>query len=167
MEFEIAATADGPALLHSSAVLSPGPRDGAILAQGVASMRALPPGAYIVRAKVTSGSDGIGEVRRAFAVTEAPRAVAGTGGATPTVVGRPSGVRPVARLPISPRRRSRSTRCSPRPFLACFSIASPTGPMRPRRRFRELIDRARTKGPGGLVVTDAEAAAAAERSSKA
>ena len=160
VEFEIAATADGPALLHSSAVLSPGPRDGSILAQGVASMRALPPGSYIVRAKVTSGSDGIGEVRRAFAVTEAPRAVAGTGGATPTVVGRPSGVRPVARLPISAAPPFALDQVLAAPVLGVFLDRVAERPDAAAPPFRELIDRARTKGPGGLVVTDAEAAAA-------
>ena len=160
VEFEIAATADGPALLHSSAVLSPGPRDGSILAQGVASMRALPPGSYIVRAKVTSGRDGIGEVRRAFAVTEAPRAVAGTGGATPTVVGRPSGVRPVARLPISAAPPFALDQVLAAPVLGVFLDRVAERPDAAAPPVRELIDRARTKGPGGLVVTDAEAAAA-------
>lgn len=160
VEFEIAATADGPALLHSSAVLSPGPREGSILAQGVASMRALPPGPYILRAKVTSGKEGIGEVRRAFAVTEAPRTVAGTVGAAPTVVGRPSGVRPVARLPISAAPPFALDQVLAPPVLGVFLDRVAERPDAAAAPVRELLDRARTKGPGGLVVADAEAAAA-------
>ena len=74
VEFEIASTADGPALLHSPAALSPSPRSGAMLAQGVADLRVLPPGDYIARAKVTQGNDLLGEVRRAFTVTPTVRA---------------------------------------------------------------------------------------------
>ena len=123
-------------------------------------MRALPPGSYIVRAKVTSGKEGIGEVRRAFAVKEAPRVVAGTGGAVPTVAGRPSGVRPVARLPISAAPPFALDQVLAAPVLGVFLDRVAERPDAAAAPVRDLLDRARTKGPGGLVVTDAEAAAA-------
>ena len=46
---------------------------GAMLAQGVADLRVLPPGDYVARAKVTQGNDPLGEVRRAFTVTSTVR----------------------------------------------------------------------------------------------
>ena len=89
VEFEIAATADGAALLRTTAALSPGPREGSMLAQGVADMRLLPPGAYVVRAKVTSRSEPLGDVRRAFTVMGAPRLVVNAADPSVTIAGRP------------------------------------------------------------------------------
>lgn len=66
--FEIATTADGPALIQEPAKFSPerGPRS--VLAQAVTDVSMLPPGKYYARVKVKSGVDPIGEVRRAFRV---------------------------------------------------------------------------------------------------
>ena len=58
------------------------PRAGAMLAQGVADMRVLPPGDYFARAKVTQGNDLLGEVRRAFTVLRRCGSTAGAAGAT-------------------------------------------------------------------------------------
>jgi len=85
MDFEIASTADGPALVRSSATLSKGSRDGSVLAQGMADMRLLPPGQYIVRAKLSSGGSPIGDLRREFVVM-APTPVTATATADGTVV---------------------------------------------------------------------------------
>jgi hypothetical protein len=158
VDFEIAATADGPALLRSPAVISPGPREGSILAQGVASMRALPPGSYIVRAKVTSDKQSVGEVRRAFAVKEAVRATAGTGGAVVTPgATRTSPLRPVARLPISAAPPFAIDQVLAAPVLGAFLDRVAARPDAAAAPVRELLEHARTKGPAGLMVSDAAA----------
>jgi VWFA-related protein len=73
--FEIAASADGPALLQRPARLAPTGDDESVLAQTVTDLRLLPPGRYLVRAKVKSGPTILGEVHRAFAVlADAPGA---------------------------------------------------------------------------------------------
>jgi tetratricopeptide (TPR) repeat protein len=69
--FEIAASADGPALVESAASMSNGSRSGSLMAQGVAEMRVLPPGSYVVRAKISAAGRPVGQVRRAFTVIEA------------------------------------------------------------------------------------------------
>jgi VWFA-related protein len=85
VEFEIASTADGPALVHSTATLAKGYRDGMVLAQGMADMRLLPPGQYTVRAKLTSAGTAIGDVRREFVVLEAARLTAAAPTTTTTI----------------------------------------------------------------------------------
>ena len=70
VDFEIATTVDGPSLVQTSGTLSGG-RPGSVVAQGVSDMRVLPPGSYFARAKVKSGTAVLGEVRRAFTLTEA------------------------------------------------------------------------------------------------
>jgi len=74
--FEIAPASGGAPLVQAPATLSRGPHDGSMLAQSVADVRLLPPGPYMVHAKVTAGGAAVGEVRRAFVVSEAPRASA-------------------------------------------------------------------------------------------
>lgn len=88
--FEIAASADGPPLIQRPASVVPGRHDGSLLAQAVVDLRVLPPGRYLARARVRSGTTQ-GEVRRAFAVLArsapaAGEAAAGTGAGT-TVLG--------------------------------------------------------------------------------
>ena len=70
--FEIGSTPDGPALVTTGAAISAGPSDRTILAQAVADVRVLPPGSYVIRAKVKSGGTAVGELRRGFAVIEVP-----------------------------------------------------------------------------------------------
>ena len=52
--------------------MSPGSHTGSALAQAVADLRVLPKGPYVVRAKVTSGSENVGELFRRFLVVEGP-----------------------------------------------------------------------------------------------
>ena len=157
VEFEIAATADGPALVHAPAAISQGPRAGAVLAQGFADMRILPPGDYVMRAKVTTGSESLGEVRRAFSVIAAPRVVAGDSGGAATIVGgtmpREGGRLPVAAAPpfglndvLAP------------PVLGAFLDRIAERPDASVSGVRELVERARTAGLKGLTVSDAQAA---------
>jgi hypothetical protein len=79
VNFEIASKPDGPALVHADAVVSPGARTGTYLAQAVADMRVLPPGPYLVRAKLRTGSEQVGEMRRTFTVVGAPKTTAALG----------------------------------------------------------------------------------------
>ncbi|HSC26945.1 MAG TPA: VWA domain-containing protein [Vicinamibacterales bacterium] len=64
--FEIAAGAGSPALVQVPGSLSRGPRSGSMIAQAVADTRILPPGEYVARAKVKTGSEELGEVQRVF-----------------------------------------------------------------------------------------------------
>jgi tetratricopeptide (TPR) repeat protein len=89
--FEVAPTADGPALVHAQGTLGSATREGVLIAQGITDMRMLPPGDYIVRARVTAGTETLGELRRAFTLTgAAPPAVADDGGTVIPSLGRAS-----------------------------------------------------------------------------
>jgi VWFA-related protein len=100
--FEIASTADGPSLVQSIAQVSPGSRGGYALAQAVADMRVLPPGPYIARAKVRSGTQAVGEVRRSFNVTEPlPAALTDATVVSPTILGRMAPTRAATRPVMS------------------------------------------------------------------
>jgi VWFA-related protein len=160
VEFEIAATSDGPALVHAPAALSPGPREGSMFAQGVADMRVLPPGAYVIRARVTSGSEALGDVRRGFAVMEAPRLVAVPAVPSATIAGHTTTPRPVGRLPVvAPPKFVLNEVLSP-PILGAFLDRVAARPDASSPAVHELLERARTTGLGGLVVSDAVAAKA-------
>jgi tetratricopeptide (TPR) repeat protein len=87
--FEVAAAADGPALIQAAASMSPGSRDGSMRAQAVANLRILPPGRYTVRARVTAGDELQGAVSRPFTLLEAPRTLADAASA-PASTGHPA-----------------------------------------------------------------------------
>jgi len=70
VDFDVAATADGPAVVKASGNLVNN-RTGSVLAQGVSEMRMLPPGAYFARAHVRSNGDLVGEMRRPFTLKAA------------------------------------------------------------------------------------------------
>jgi hypothetical protein len=159
VEFEIAATADGPALLHTGAVLSAGPREGAMLAQGVMEMRLLPPGAYVVRAKVKSGREPLGDVRRAFTVMGAPRLVLDAKAPSAPLAGRTTVARPAARLLVAAPPFALDQVLAP-PILGAFLDRVAVRPDASSPALRELLEHARTKGLGGLVVSDAQATGA-------
>jgi VWFA-related protein len=149
---------DGPALVHTSASLSPGARDGSAVAQAVADMRVLPPGPYVVRAKVRSGSDPPGEMRRAFAVTEAPRVLAEATSASTPVVGR--GTPPAARARLGTAAPFALDQVLAPPILGAFLDRVAARPDAASPAMRELIERARTAGIRELAVSDAVAAEA-------
>ena len=160
VEFEIAATAGGPALLHTTAAMSPGSREGSIVAQGVADMRVLPPGAYIVRAKVTSGNEPVGEMRRAFAVIAAPRVMVEPSVPSTTVAGRAAVVRSLARLPVVAVSPFALDQVLSPPVLGAFLDRVATRSDASSPAMRALLERARTTGVGGLEVSDTQAAEA-------
>jgi VWFA-related protein len=158
VEFEIASTADGASLLHTTATLSPGPREGSMLAQGVADMRLLPPGAYVVRAKVTSHTEPLGDMRRAFTVMGAPRLVVDAKDPSIASTGRAVPERPAGRLLVAAPPFALDHVLSP-PILGAFLDRVAARPDASSPAVRELLERARTTGLDGLVVSDAAAAA--------
>jgi VWFA-related protein len=159
VEFEIAATAEGPAILRTTAALSPGPREGAMLAQGVAEMRLLPPGPYVVRAKVTSGSESLGDVRRAFTVMGAPRIVVDAKAPSASLAGGTPTARPAGRLLVAAPPFALDQVLAP-PILGAFLDRVAARPDASSPAVRQLLEHARTKGLGGLVISDAQATGA-------
>ena len=158
VEFEVAASGDGPALLRAPAALSPGSRQGSMIAQGVADMRLLPPGDYLIRAKVATGAEPLGDVRRGFTVTAAPRLVAAD---APSNVGAAAGttVRAAGRLPVAAPAPFAVEQVLGPPILGAFLERVASRPDTSSPVLRELLERARTQGVSGLAVSDAQAAA--------
>jgi VWFA-related protein len=96
--FEIASSDDGPALVTSEATFMHGSSSSG-LAQALADVRLLPPGSYVARARVRSGGELAGVVKRPFLVVAVP--------STTTVDTRAGGneiiaTPPSARLPVRP-----------------------------------------------------------------
>jgi VWFA-related protein len=155
--FEIAATPDGPSLVQTPAEISIGARGGWVLAQAVADMRVLPPGNYVARAKVKSGSEALGEVRRAFSVTETPALPPEAVTASASAVGTMGPSRPAARsISVAPVFAMDHV-LAPQvldPFLARVAARpDASSPM-----IRELVDRARSQGLDEIAVSDTLAA---------
>ena len=153
--FEIASTADGPALVQMAAAMSRGSREGSMLAQAVADVRVLPPGAYTVRAKVTSGTEALGDVRRMFTVLEAPRALPDTVSVPTDAVGRSAPGRLSAHGAVPPFALDQVL--SPQ-MLGAFLDRVAARPDAASPAIRELLDRARTADLGELDVSDTLAA---------
>jgi tetratricopeptide (TPR) repeat protein len=157
--FEIAASADGPALIEQPASLSPAGRQGSIVAQAVADVRVLPPGQYLARVRLKSGEESVGEVRRSFAVLERPaRAVLESAAGTVAVA-------PRATLPASIRGRAAAAV----PPFAVRSVLAPhvLGGFLERVAARpeaaspaagDLLTRARAGNISELNVSEAQAA---------
>jgi tetratricopeptide (TPR) repeat protein len=157
--FEIASSADGPALIQAPGNITLGSREGALIAQTVADVRVLPPGSYIVRAKIKFGDQPLGEVRRAFTVVETStdRSPAATGGETVAATNA-----------SAPALSARAAATIPR--FAVDQVMSPTvlngflDQVASRAdaatpAMRSLLDRARTSGVAGLEVSDTQAEA--------
>jgi predicted Zn-dependent protease len=121
-------------------------------------MRVLPPGDYIVRAKVTQGNDLLGEVRRAFTVTPTVRIAAGPAGSI--TAGSPSTPRFTTRMPVVTVAQFGIEDVLGKPVLGIFLDRVALRPDAALPGVQELMTRARSTGVEGLVVSDAEAAAA-------
>jgi VWFA-related protein len=91
VHFEIAADASGPALVKAASALAPSDAGRTLLAHASTELRVLPPGDYVVRARIVSANETLGEVRRPFTVIggAAARATTSSAGATATVINRP------------------------------------------------------------------------------
>ena len=150
--FEVAAVADGPALIQANASLSHDSNDGAVRAQAVANLRVLPPGRYTVRARVTSGDDLLGDVRRSFTVIEAPRVLAAAD----------AGSVPENNVRAAPRLSARGTippfsldQVLAQPVLDAFLDRVSTRSDARSPAVVELLNRARGGRLGELEVSDA------------
>jgi VWFA-related protein len=153
--FEIAERAEGPALVTTAAVLSQ-QRSGSLVAQGVADVRVLPPGDYVVRARVASGSGPLGEVLRAFSVLGAPPIVAGVAPST-RVADRREAMAPapggIGRVPpfaldhvLAPQ------------VVGVFLDRVAARPDADSPALQELLGQARTAGVGELTLSEAQVA---------
>jgi VWFA-related protein len=174
--FEIASAPDGPALVTTAAALSPGPSARTLLAQAVADLRVLPPGSYVARAKVKSGGAALGELRRGFAVIEAPSQLpptavttmttGGTAAVSPTNAMR-AGARAAAIRPTSVKTRAMETAGSFEAanllepgVVAAYLDRLSVRPDVKSGEARALLERARTTALSDLVISDALAAEA-------
>jgi tetratricopeptide (TPR) repeat protein len=88
--FEVAASADGPALVQARGSVGVDARDGMVMAQGTTDMRMLPPGDYVARARVTAGGQPIGELRRVFTLSASAPAAGDDSGTIVPASGRAS-----------------------------------------------------------------------------
>jgi VWFA-related protein len=157
VEFEIAETTDGPALVHAIGALSPGSHRESATAQVVADMRILPAGHYVARAKVRSGTAAAGELRRAFTVVEAPRVETGAAGASPIFAGRPTSARAAA-IPMNMVPAFAVDRVLAPQVLGGFLDRVSERSDADSPAIRELLERARSAGVRELVVPEAVAA---------
>ena len=157
--FEIAKSADGPALVNATGSLSRGHARARSLAHGVADMRVLPPGEYIARAKLRAGNETIGELRRPFVVTGGP--------AVRAPKSRPRRERPACAAPAPPPLSARAVGAV-QPFapdqvlapqvLGGFLEQVAARPDASSPMIKELVTRARTSGVAELYVSDTLAA---------
>jgi VWFA-related protein len=161
--FDVASTLDGPALVSAPATLSPDTARGAALAEAVVDVRLLPPGAYVARAKVWSGGEPVGELRRPFTISGAPRAdtdAAALGGVAAAHVA-PSNLAARASRSVPPFAIDEVL--AP-PVLGAFLDRVAARPDSASPVIRALLDRTRAAGVRELAVPDAvntEAPAAA------
>lgn len=155
--FAIEPAAGGATVLDTAATLTPARTGGLVLAQAVADIRRLTPGDYVLRARIGSGGQPLGEVRRAFAILDAPD------GADDMIIEESAsapmgmGARPVARAALvvpgfavdhvlsPPVRNAFLDRIAARPDAAAPMIS-------------DLIRRARSDELGDLFISETLAA---------
>jgi len=158
--FEIASTAEGPALIQAPGTVTLGSREGSLIAQTVADVRVLPPGSYIVRAKIKSGDQPLGEVRRAFTLVETSPDASGPAASGETVAATHASAPALsARAAATIPRFGLDQVLTPHVLNGFLDqVASRSDAATPA--MRGLIERARTSGVAGLEVSDAQAEAA-------
>ncbi len=149
--FEIAATAEGPALVRMPAALSRGSRETSMIAQAVTDMRVLPPGSYVARAMVASGGQPLGDVRRSFTVTGASRVAPDPSSASPAVASVVPAA-PLAAHAIGTVPRFALNDVFAPKVLSGFLDRVAARPDAASPAMRELIARTRLQGPGALVL---------------
>lgn len=154
--FEIAASADAPALVTAAGGLTPGSRSGWMMAQGVADLRVLPPGHYVARARVKGAAGPIGELRRTFTVTEAPAAALAAAAATDIGRGATS-PRAAAHAIVTVPRFTIEHALAPQ-VLDGFLDRVAARPDAASPMIRDLVARARSSGVEQVPVSDALAA---------
>ncbi len=156
---EIAASADGPALLHRPAALTQGAFEGTAAAHAAFDMRVLPPANYVARVKILSGLESQGEIRRAFTVVPATRVTAAaTAAVTPddaTGVARRTAPAMSGSLPMGTIQFFSIEHVIAAPILGGFLDRVAARPDAAAPEVRDLVERARSSGVAGLQVPDA------------
>jgi len=128
------------------------------MAHAVADMRVLPPGDYIARAKVKSGAETIGELRRGFSVTGGTVVAAASPGAAAAVVTRRIPA-PISAKAVGAVRPFALDHVLAPDILGGFLervAARPDASSSPM--IKDLVARARTSGISELYVSDTLAA---------
>ena len=159
VEFEIASAADGRVLLHPAAAVSLRSHEGLVLAQAVANLRVLPPGDYLVRARITPDGEPGGEVHRAFAVTAAARITGDAGNSSATAVPRMAPAASGARLLLAGAPPFTLDQVLSAPVLNVFLDRVAARPDATTPATREWLARARAQGPSGLAISESQASA--------
>ena len=155
--FDISPAGGGAPLVEVPATLAAGSRSGWTMAQAVTDLRVLPPGEYVLRSRITSGSAEAVEMSRSFAVLEAPAERAPVAAAGSPAPGGTSNL------------RSALGALSPLPEFAIDQVLAPevrglfldrvaARPDAGSPMLRELIDRARAGGIEELFISDVLAA---------
>jgi VWFA-related protein len=152
--FEVATSTDGPALVQLPGTVAADPGRGAARAEVVADVRVLPPGRYVVRARVWAGGGEVGELRRAFEITGVIRAgqaeaeTAAYEGAAALL-----GDRIAARVAGAVPPFALAQVLAP-PVLGTFLDSVEARPEAASASLREAIDRVRVDGAADLVVPE-------------
>ena len=158
VEFEISSTDEGPALVRTGAAISRGSREGSFVAQGMADMRVLPAGSYVVRAKIKSATEDIGELRRGFTVVGAPRALVNAPPPPPSgsTFAPPKAAPATAsmRLPYAGAPRFTMDQVLAPEILNPFLDRVASRPDASSAGIKQALDHARTSGLKGLEISD-------------
>jgi tetratricopeptide (TPR) repeat protein len=127
-----------------------------MMAQGVADLRNVPPGSYIARARIKGSAGPLGELRRAFTLTEAPAdALAAAPAATD--IGRRSAAPRISHAIVTVPRFTLEHAMAPQ-VLDGFLERVAARPDASSPMIRDLVARARTSGVEQVPVSDALAA---------
>jgi tetratricopeptide (TPR) repeat protein len=121
-------------------------------------MRVLPPGDYVARARIRSGTETLGELRRGFAVTGPATAEAAGASSTGTSVSiaRPSA--PISARAVGAVQPFALDQVLAPQVLGGFLERVAARPDASSPMIRDLVDRARTQGVADLYVSDTLAA---------
>jgi VWFA-related protein len=155
--FAIEPAEGGSVVLDTDATLTPSRTGGLVLAQAVTDIRRLAPGDYVLRARIASGGEPIGEVRRAFAVLDAPEGVADTMIDTDATANLAMGARPVARAAMVVPGFAVDHVLSP-PVLGAFLDHIAARPDAASPMISDLVRRARSEDLGTLFISETLAA---------
>jgi VWFA-related protein len=150
--FEIAPTADAPALIETDASVTSQSSRGWMSAQAVADLQLLPPGNYVTRVRVESAGKTVGHMQRAFAVRARPPVAGGSlvAADASSVVNKEVPVVPPLVIAAPPRLTVADALASPvlDPFLARVAAHPKAG----APAVRDLVRRARTSGIDQLTI---------------
>lgn len=151
--FEIASAADGPVLVRSVASVSTDPERGTALAEAVADVRLLPPGRYVALAKVSSGGNALGDMRRTFEIGGVPRVTESTTPAPGTTAVHAAPVRLASQAAAVTTPFAIAQVMQPQ-VLGAFLDRVAARPDASSEAVRQLLEQARTTGVREIHVPD-------------